>query len=224
MLNKINKLFRLRIFIVFASAIFLSGCATAGMMKENEQIRIQKVVVTKASPKMGTVNLAEAIRVKTVREASKYPQNGAAKIIKIKVENFHFKNPALALLTGDSNRMSAKGSVIDVATNKVDGTFDLGVQDSGMINGLIGAALAAGDKPSSVEQRLTTLLAHNIMANIYGTERAQKAASRTPSKSPKGNYPTSYKAIDLKYECDRGADVKDEDDVMDHNKRPAYCG
>ena len=108
---------------VFASFI-VTGCQTTAAVQGPQQFRIADVKVTKANSSIGTVNLAEDVRYKTLREASRYAAGGQEKVLEITLTQLHFKNPFMSYMVGDNNRMSAKTRVIDRATGNVVASFD----------------------------------------------------------------------------------------------------
>lgn len=203
------------IFIVF----LISGCAAQGLLKENELAYISKVQVSKAKPVFGTVNLAEAIRVRTLRQARRYPRAGRAKLMKIRVTGIHFKNALMSVIAGDSNRMQATVSIIDAGTGKTDGTYTVSAIDSFVLQGVAGALLTGLDTPIKAEQRMAEDLAKNAMNGFYGSN--SPVAAGPPGALPRANYPASYAALERKYACEKARSTShDPNDVMAEQKQP----
>jgi len=190
----------LRLFFLLASTIFLAGCATQGMLGESETAYITNVVVTKSRPDLGSVNIIEDIRVKTIQQARRFPAGGRSKTAKVLLTHFRAKDGLRGLLVSDVSTMLAVVTIIDNQTNKVDGSFEVGVQDAARAGGgVIGLIVTGFDSPLWVEQRLAGDLAEKIMVNFYGSDRAKNPAPLGPL--PTANYPAKYKDLLKKNKC-----------------------
>lgn len=86
------------VFLCVLTAIITTGCQTTAAVQSQQPFRITKVEVTKAASSIGTVNLAEDVRYKTLQEAYRYAEIGQEKILKIQLTQIHFKNAVKSLL------------------------------------------------------------------------------------------------------------------------------
>lgn len=211
--------------VLVLAGIVLSGCVTTAKVNSDQPYRVSKVIVTKSISDVGTINLAEDVRVKTMKESAKISARGQPKVVKISLNHFHAKNPALSLLIGDANSMSASVTVVDGKTGKQDASFRVAVTDSGYLQGVSGAVLAGLDNPVDVEQRMATLMAKDVALNIFGPKYAHGGGATV---SVKARYPRSYAALkrerECKYKKEMAARDPDNDDVPRAPvKVPAYC-
>jgi len=200
--NKTIPTSALRLLFLLASTIFLTGCATQGMLDKNETAYVTKVVVTKSRPDLGSVNIVEDVRVKTLQQARRFPVGGRSKTARVLLTHFRAKDGLRGLLVSDVSTLLAVVTIVDNQTNKVDGSFEVGVQDAARAGGgVIGLIVTGFDSPLWVEQRLAGDLAEKIMVNFYGSDRAKNIAAAGPL--PAANYPARYKDLQKKVKCDR---------------------
>lgn len=221
----LNK-FRSLMFFVIAS-IAVTGCATTAKVNSDQPYRVSKVVVSKKTSDIGTVNLPEDVRVKTIVETSKIANTGQPKTVQVSLTNFHAKNPLASLLIGDANSMSAEVTVIDSASGKQDANFKVYVTDSNYLQGVSGAVLAGLDNPVDVEQRLASLLSKDIAKNIFGSKYAHGGNGGAVA-SVQANYPRSYASLKIERECKIKKELAsrnpDNDDIPKRRvKVPEYC-
>ena len=215
------------LFIV-AIAVILSGCATKGLLEGNEQIQITSVRVSKPAPKPATVNLPEELRYKTLQEAYRFSESGAKMTLNVTIDRLHIKNPVMAWLAGDNNPMIASAELVDPATGQRVGAFKATMVDSGYLQGVGGAIVAAIDNPVDVEQRLATGLAAKLMEEVYGSEYARGVKNRVPSKTATPRYPTAYAQLKRDRECELKRELKkrqetSHEDIGQQNVRvPEY--
>jgi len=180
--------------------LFLTGCVTQGLLSEKETISISRVVVTKGSGIKGSVNLREDIRVKTLREARKYPRGGPSKTVRVSLETVHFKNAGAILLTGDISRIVANVALIDNASGRSSSTFKITAVDRGRhSSGLAGILITGFESELSAEQRLAGYFATAVMQKIYGSNRSQNAVAQGPV--PNAKYPARYEDLERKHKC-----------------------
>lgn len=218
-----------RLIAVVAVATLLASCATKGLLEGADPFQITKVEVSRPAPKPATANLAEDLRYKTQNEAYRFSETGAKKILKVKIERLHIKNPIAAWLVGDSNNMAASAQVIDAATGRSEGTFNANVVDSGALQGIGGAVLAAIDNPVDVEQRLATQLAKRLLEQVYGSAYAGTVKNRVASRKSSPRYPKSYAQLKRDRECELKRNLKKQqkNKQADRGQRdiviPAYC-
>lgn len=189
------------VFYCMAFALLLAGCQTTAAVQSVQPFKIAKVEVTKATSDIGTVNLAEDVRYKTLREASRYAQGGQEKVLQVTLTQLHFKNPVTSLLVGDNNRLSAKSRVIDKATGNVVATFDSIVSSKGAFNGISGVVISAAQNHVETEQQLSTHLADKLLLQIYGDAYAKSVRERVATADIKPNYPKPYETVKFDHYC-----------------------
>jgi hypothetical protein len=210
-----------KLWTALAVATILAGCATEpGLLTGSIPPHITKVTVAKSSL-VGSVNMAEDLRVKILQRAPAYAAAGTAKTLDVQIKDVNFKNPLATILIGDSNRVSVVVRVLDGATGKVDASYDAIAIDQAAINGIAGAVMAAADDPIDVEQRLTEAAASLVLTRLYGTESAQRAAQRPIDSKVVSQYPRSY--VDLKTEA-RCKTLADANAASAANKNDAFHG
>lgn len=81
------------------------------------------------------------------------------------------------------------------------------------------------------EQRLTTLLADQIMLKVYGDDTVQKTTPRSATKTATANYPFSYQDESRHFDCRNIAstnklertDTKERESKPFLKPIPAYC-
>ena len=183
------------------SAILTAGCQTTAAVQSQQPFRITQVEVTKATSDIGTVNLAEDVRYKTLREAYRYAEIGQEKILKIQLTQLHFKNAVTSLLVGDNNRLSAKAQVVDKATGNVIAKFDTVASNKGALNGISGAIISAAQNHIETEQQLSTHLANRLLLQVYGNAYAKTIRERVASKKITPSYPRRYEDLKLEHYC-----------------------
>lgn len=159
----------------------LSACsAHKGALWKHPPSHVNNIEVALTKP-MGSPELVETLRVKTLREASRYGAVGNAKTLRVSVFQYHKKNPAMSFLVGDSNNISANVSVIDSATNTEDAKIKITSIDDAYVQGVIGAVVAAQTTDIEVEERLTTRFALDVLERVYGSKAAKIARKNPPA-------------------------------------------
>lgn len=166
------------------------------------------------------MNLPEDVRVKTLRTAYRYSETGSEKILKVRITEFHLKNPVASILVGDNNRMWATTEVVDKASGKVEATFRSVATSKSLLNGVSGAIISVAQDPINVEQALASELAEQIMQDVYGSAMAKQARERTPGRTVVANYPRSYDDLRIEYRCNTVADTTTIND--DHAANPKF--
>lgn len=147
----------------------LSGCGTPGLYPKPGMAYVQNVVVTQnANEKIP--NVAAALRNQIIADAAALPQQGKPIHIAVNVETYHLKNPALALLVGDENRMSGTVEVDDPTLPGPRRKVPVITIDSYGVNGVIGAVQAAAQSPSDAESRVTRGFSINTIEKLFGTK------------------------------------------------------
>lgn len=188
-----------RFALVSVLALALAGCA-APILKKDEGAQIVDVNVTKTKSDMGTANLEEAVRYRTQNAAYRYSEQGAEKTLDVEITSMIIPGAAYSLLLSGNSFIVANVTLRDKTTGQAKEPFRADAVIAGM-GGLIGAAVAGSRNPVEYEQRLTRMLAENIMKRIYGSERAELAATNKPTKRATPNYPIDYAAESKKFEC-----------------------
>lgn len=191
---------RSAVLVAFAG-VLLGGCATATLMKGSEPFHVSRVNVTRASNEVGTVNLAEDVRVKVMRRVPAFASGGRGKTVDVQLTSMNLKNPIQSLLIGDSNRLVATVTVTDDATRAKDISFGAMAVDDAALQGISGAVLSATDDPIEIEQRLADRLADSVLTQIYGSEVAQGALKRSHDLAVRANYPANYDELRRQQRC-----------------------
>lgn len=192
----------LRLAIVGLVAIFLAGCvSTKGLIDDPSSIQIVAVEVTKARPDMGSINLSEDLRVKTLNVAHRFSESGSPRLLRIHITHLSFKDPIKSLVVGDFDRMVAGVDLVDPASGMVEQRFETIVIANGDVNGVIGAVVSAINNPVDQEQVLAKLAARSILTRIYGGEHAHKVQNRAASRIEVANYPARYDDLKRAHYC-----------------------
>lgn len=192
---------KVQLFIIMSIALFLAGCATPGLLEEKEEAYITSVIVTKTRPGLGSVNMAEDVRVKILQQTRRFSPGGRPKTLKVVLTHFRAKDGITGLLISDVSFLTAVATLIDNQTNKVDASFEVGAQDHARAGGgLIGLIATNFDSPIWVEQRLASDLAEKTIVKIYGSDRLKKTPA--PGAIPPANYPARYGDLVKKHKCD----------------------
>lgn len=189
------------VFLCVLTAIITTGCQTTAAVQSQQPFRITKVEVTKAASSIGTVNLAEDVRYKTLQEAYRYAEIGQEKILKIQLTQIHFKNAVKSLLVGDNNRLSASAQIVDKATGNVIAQFDTIASNKGALNGISGVIISAAQNHIEAEQQLSTHLANKLLLQVYGNAYAKTIRERVASTTVSPKYPRRYKDLKFEHYC-----------------------
>ncbi len=190
----------INLFSLLIVAGLLSACgASVTPILQTQPTYISGTKVTIAKLDEGTVNLPEDLRVKVLRDASRYSQTGHPKILRINITNFHVKNPVQSWLIGDADKISASVEIVDKKSGRVDSKFDAHAIRVG-VQGLAGAVLSAINNPVEVEQELATLLSKRIFLRLYGGAKAEMAAKREPARIT-AKYPRDYESLKVEHKC-----------------------
>ncbi|MFD1330907.1 hypothetical protein ACFQ4O_02745 [Methylopila musalis] len=156
----------------------LAACVSHPPIVE-KTARVQHLEITAPATANASTSFTDALRVKTLRESTRYGSAaGAGKRLHVVVTDLHYKNPALALLVGDANRANAKVTVVDVATGRSQGEFDTVAIDQAAINGVAGAVIAVAQDRQAADLRLAEGLSLAVMERVYGSEEFKAARAR----------------------------------------------
>ncbi|MDA7946306.1 MAG: hypothetical protein MPJ78_02385 [Hyphomicrobiaceae bacterium] len=189
------------VFLCAFASLIVAGCQTTAAVKSPQQFQISQVKVLKAKADVGTVNLAEDVRYKTLRQARRYSEVGQEKVMEVTLMNLHLKNPFMSVMVGDQNHMSANTRIFDKATGNLVATFNTTVANKRALNGISGAIIAAAQNPIDVEQDLATLISEKILVQAYGSAYAKSVRDRPVSAAIKPNYPKNYEALKREFIC-----------------------
>jgi hypothetical protein len=160
--------------------IMVAGCQTKGIYSAVSDAHIVDVSVhstAKSLPPSVLAKVREGLR----NRLAAYPRSGRAKCMTVAINDYHLKNPAMSLLVGDSNRMTGTVQTVDAATGALDGKKQVAALDSYLVNGIIGAAQAAGQDAAKVEQTLIDTFERKAVEALYGSNNA---AGQTGGVSP----------------------------------------
>jgi len=186
-------------------ATMLAGCASEPLLGEGEPGRIVAVEVTRADPSLGSRNLAEDVRVKTLNAAYRFAGTGPEKTLKVEIVGFRLPSESHALLLDASvgqSAIAAEATLTDAATGAAARPFQVQATHAG-VGGLVGMIAARSFDPIEDERALASELAQAIMVRIYGEARAEEAAGREPSQKAVAQYPASYEEEADRIACQR---------------------
>lgn len=188
-----------RILTMSLALFALSACATT-ILDEGEKAQIVEVTVTKASPDIGSANLAEAVRYKTQNVAYRYSEEGPEHTLNLNITDLRITDPITAFLLSGQSYIYADATLTDKASGKSTEPFLVGAVITGF-GGVVGAAMSAGVDRFEYEQRLSGMLAEQAMDRIYGGDHTERVANRKPKKEVSPQYPVSYAEARRDYEC-----------------------
>lgn len=192
----------MRFCLIVLFATIVSGCVTTKPIFEPGQTgQVVQVEVTKAGAAMGTQNLAEDVRVKTLNAAYRYSETGPEKTLKVEVTGFQAPSAGAALFvsTGSSS-IRASVTMIDNETGATAPPVLVFAQNF-RTGGILGAIAASMVDPIEDERRLVTQLSERILKRVYGDEAAKRAENQTATRQAKANYPVSYADESKRLEC-----------------------
>jgi hypothetical protein len=119
---------------------------------------------------VGTAVQLEDLRIRAMQAASRVPPTNNPMMLRIHITNYHEKDPGLALLIGDANKLEVFAEVIQPASGTVVSQFRSVTTDDAAINGVIGAVMAATANENKTMARMDTKAANDIMEHIYGSK------------------------------------------------------
>jgi hypothetical protein len=139
-------------------------------------VHIADVEMVGDPPKGSSGMQMEDLRQRTLAEAQRAPETPNPKLLRLRIVNFHRKNPGLSLIVGDGNSMQVVGEVVSLDGGPALGTFTASVHGGYMVNGVIGAVMAANAGKSDVERKLDAEAARAILEKIYGAKAWKRMA------------------------------------------------
>jgi hypothetical protein len=200
------------------AAALLVGCAAQpALLAGSTPPHIAKVTVAKTAP-LGSINMAEDLRVKILQRSPAYASTGISKTLDVQIAQLSFKNPLAAIIAGDHNRLKVDVRVIDAVTGKVDIVYDMIAIDSAAINGIAGAIMSAVDDPIDIEQRLNEKVAGQMLAKLYGTEAAQRARDKKLDTRVVAQYPRNYADLKTEARCKSILEANNDSAANPHDK------
>lgn len=218
--------------VLLGSIVLLSlgGCAIDPVLKKGQTAQIVEVKVTAAKGISGTANLPEAVRYKTQNNAYRFSESGPEKVLNLHVTGVRISNPGAALLIGGESVISAEATLVDKSSGVAGKPFP-SLAIIPRLGGIIGAIAAAGVDVIQEEQRLSGMLAEDVLMRIYGEEYAASVARRIPSKQVTPNYPISYEKARKQIECENirsdneiaKADAAAQEEEPTLTKVPGFC-
>jgi hypothetical protein len=172
-----------RLLIGIVGALAVAGCATSpanGLLGANDAGHIAVVEVT-APGRAGPSAFAAALREVMLREAALYGAAGRPMTLKVELQRVHFKNPLKAMIIGDDNQAKGHVTVVDPATGRVSGAFDVQVdaeRGNGFALFIAESVIGTFDPTGMVD--IGTTVAHAASADI---NRSGTAAAMTSNFS-----------------------------------------
>ena len=137
------------------AALILAGCGEkVSAVSQHEPFHIATVQALGPPPKDSSDAQLRDLRDQTSALGARVPQSNNPYLLRLRIVNFHQKNPALSLLVGDTNSITVSGEVWSLDGMVLKGTFKSTAQTDKMVNGLIGAAIAAGTSTNDVVRKL----------------------------------------------------------------------
>ena len=112
----------------------------------------------------------EDLQRKTMTLASALPQQGTPVVLRLEIVDFHMKDAGLSLLVGDAHRLTVNVQVLSQDSGSSISHFQSVTFVDGMINGAIGAVVAATADKERVMYKLNTHAADDVMERVYGSK------------------------------------------------------
>lgn len=169
----------LKLAAAVAAALSLTACNTTQGMLGGGPAHVAKIDVSLA-PNVGSPGFAEAVDVKLRGQSGRFAREGAARHVRVAVTEVHYKDALQSILIGDGNYASAEVTVVDPATDKVEGPVKAEAIDASGLNGISGAVISVTQDKRLVDERLADKLAWNVLVKVYGPTEAKEAGKRAP--------------------------------------------
>jgi hypothetical protein len=156
---------------LLALSLTLAGCGSEKpLLSTAEPFHIADVqAVGPAAPGVADWQ-AEDLRQQTMAYAAFVPATANPRILRVRIVNFHKKNPGLSLLVGDANRMEVAADLMSADGTQSMGTFSAAVTTDAYVNGIIGAGLATDQSAEEAARKLDQAAGAALMEKIYGTK------------------------------------------------------
>jgi hypothetical protein len=171
--------FRFAVVVAFAGC--LAACQTP-LVDQTGPLSIQSVAVTTKPTVKSATDIGPAIERATRATVVREMPNGRPANLLISVDGVNYKNPVASLLIGSRNAVGTTVSVAD-KSGAIIAQFQQVEAVDEMVNGVIGAAIAATQDPADVDRRMTEKYATSLAVHIYG-EPGPVPAAPAPAAAP----------------------------------------
>lgn len=171
-----------------AFSLLATGCQSA-LVDETGPLSIRTVSVSTAPTVKSATDIGPSLQQASNSSLIRETPDGRPARVHIVIDNVTYKNAMMSLLVGSTNALNTTVSVTD-ESGKAISTFRHNEISDYAVNGIIGAAIAAGQDPAAVDAKLVDQYSRNIVTRIYGPpgHKPKKAATRpvqtTPAASP----------------------------------------
>jgi hypothetical protein len=160
--------------LVSIVALALSGCGIQKpSIQSNEPFHIAAVEAVGPLPAESSPEQLEDLRARTAAVSAFVPETSNPRLLRLRIVRYHLKNAGMSIILGDSNNMTVSAEVLSMDGSSSMGTFQATVMSDAMVNGVVGAIIAAGQKESKVMRELDAEAANEILEKIYGTKTWQ---------------------------------------------------
>jgi hypothetical protein len=168
--------------ILFLSAAILSGCQTP-LVDEIGPLAIRDVSVSVKPTVKSVTDLAPPLREAANKTLVGVDPAGAPATVQISVDKVTYKDPLLSLLVGSANGLATTVTVTGESGAKL-ATFPHSIILDGEINGILGAAIAAGQDKAIVDQELVETYTRRLKNRIYGAPGHKPASGEGSLPDP----------------------------------------
>jgi hypothetical protein len=154
---------------VAATALLMMGCGDEKPMSLGQQpFHIASVEVAGPVPEDASEEQLSSLREMTATNALRVPETANPRLLRLRIKQYHKKNPGMSLLVGDANHMTVVADLMDMSGTSTMQSAEIQVNSDSMVNGVIGAVVAAGANDSKIQNHLNAEAADAIMEKIYG--------------------------------------------------------
>lgn len=156
--------------LAVTAALFLSSCQTTqpSLQQYVGALNVTSIDFTAVGAIPPDSNVMSALPYfAKARMQARSSASGKPVDVDVLVLELHRKNPAAALLVGDANRLRAVISVTD-DKGKLLIKREHTAMSNVVINGIIGAVVAAGANPAQVDQDLAKQMATTLEQSVFG--------------------------------------------------------
>lgn len=170
--------------LVLLCAGFLAACASP-IVDQTGPLSIRQVAVTTRPDVKSATPVGPAIQSAASATVVRETPDGLPAKLHISVDRVTYKNAMMSLLVGSANSINTTVSITD-DSGKVVAQFPHAVVADAMVNGIIGAAIAATQDPAAVDQAMTAQYASQLRDRIYGRpgHKPKKAAQKIATPAP----------------------------------------
>lgn len=168
--------------IVMGSFV-LAGCQTKGIYSNIHQAKIVDVRVVNRANNLPP-RITPALEQQLNRRFAAIPSQGRPKCLTVTVDTFHLKNPAMALLVGDANKLQGSLVSADLEGRRVDAQKPVLALSDVAINGVLGAVHAAMQENEKVAAELAGEFERSVISTVYGSAVSNQAMKSRMAPSP----------------------------------------